>query len=93
MYDFAKVDGLGVTGTITIDGTVRGTGVIERFTPSGFNVVGAGLTCGYELGPAVGDGYDAPFRFTGCIVRAFVEVRGPMVRHPLAEIEVIVSEQ
>ena len=50
---------------------------IPRFTPSGFNAVGVGLTCGYEWGPAVGDGYEAPFPFAGVIRRAVVEVTGP----------------
>ena len=48
-------------------------GAIPRFTPSGFNGVGAGLTCGYEWGPAVGAGYTAPFPFGGTIRRAYVE--------------------
>ena len=68
-------------------------GRIARFTPSGFNGVGVGLTCGYEWGPAVGEGYDAPFTFRGRIVRAVVETRGPVVRDPLAELEAILSEQ
>ncbi|HEY5246090.1 MAG TPA: hypothetical protein VIJ60_10520, partial [Acidimicrobiales bacterium] len=72
---------------------VVATGAIERFTPAGFNGVGAGLTCGYEWGPAVGDGYDAPFPFNGTIVRATVEVTGPVVRDPLAELAAILAEQ
>ena len=35
-------------------------GDIPRFTPSAFNGVGVGLTCGYEWGPAVGEGYTGP---------------------------------
>ncbi len=93
VYEFLKDDGLGGTGTITVDGAVVATGSIPRFTPSGFNGVGAGLTCGYELGPAVGAGYRTPFPFTGTVVRAVVEVRGPVVRDPLAELEAILSEQ
>lgn len=93
VYDLEKDDGPGGTGTITIDGVVTGGGIIPRFTPSGFNGVGAGLTCGYELGPAIGEGYAAPFPFTGTIVLATVEVRGPVVRDPLAELEAILSEQ
>ncbi len=93
VYDFVKDEGLGGSGTITVDGAVAASGVIPRFTPSGFNGVGAGLTCGYELGPAVGVDYAAPFPYTGTIVRAEVEVRGPVVRDPLAELEAILSEQ
>ena len=33
-----------------------------------------GLTCGYELGPAVGTGYEAPFRFNATLHRVVVDV-------------------
>jgi arylsulfatase len=92
-YEFTKDDGAGGSGELRCDGTIVAHGVIDRFTPSGFNNVGAGLTCGYEWGPAVGTGYEAPFRFNGTIERAFVETRGPVVRDPLAELEAILSEQ
>ena len=42
------------------------------------------MTCGYEWGPAVGTGYEAPFAFGGRILRAVGETRGPVVRDPLA---------
>jgi len=92
-YEFVKDDGLGGIGILRCDGEELARGVIERFTPSGFNGVGVGLTCGYEWGPAVGTGYDAPFTFQATIVRAVVETRGPVVRDPLAELEAILSEQ
>lgn len=76
-----------------IDGRVVGEALIPRFTPAGFNGVGVGLTCGYEWGPAVGEGYEAPFTFNGAITKAFVEVTGPVVRDPLAELAAILSEQ
>jgi hypothetical protein len=52
-----------------------------------------GLTCGYEWGPAVGTGYEAPFPFAGTIRRAVVRATGPVVRDPLAELEAILSQQ
>jgi len=85
--------GTGGTGVLRCDGRETGRGYIPVFTPSGFNGVGAGLTCGYEWGPAVGDGYAAPFEFRGTIRRAWVETRGPVVRDPLAELEAILSQQ
>ena len=45
-----------------VDGDVVGAGEIPHFTPMPFSNTGGGLTCGYEVGPAVGDDYDAPFR-------------------------------
>jgi hypothetical protein len=92
-YAFEKDSGLGGTGTLSIDHRVVGEGPIPRFTPGGFNGVGAGLTCGYEWGPAIGDGYNAPFAFNGTITTAIVEVTGPVVRDPLAELAAILSEQ
>ena len=92
-FDFESDGDLGGKGTLVCDGQVAGEGTIDRFTPSGFNGVGAGLTCGYEWGPAIGDGYRAPFRFNGVIDRATVETRGPVVADPLAELEAILSEQ
>jgi arylsulfatase len=92
-FKFDKQDGPGGTGTLLADGRIVGEGVIARFTPSGFNGVGVGLTCGYEWGPAIGDGYEAPFTFNGLITGAVVEVTGPVVRDPLAELAAIMSEQ
>ncbi len=90
---FAKDGGLGGSARLLVDGEVVAEGAIERFTPAGFNGLGVGLTCGYEWGPAVGDGYEAPFPFNGVIRRAEVEVTGPVVRNPLAEIAAILAEQ
>ena len=92
-YVFTKDAGLGGTGVLTYDGSEVGQGEIPRFTPSGFNGLGVGLTCGYEWGPAVGAGYTAPFPFGGTILLALVETRGPVVRDPLAEIEAILAQQ
>jgi arylsulfatase len=92
-FEFEKDDGLGGTMRLVVDGDVVSEGEINRFTPAGFNGVGVGLTCGYEWGPAVGDGYEAPFTFNGTIERAVVEVTGPVTRNPLAEIAAILAEQ
>ena len=92
-YAFVKDDGLGGTGVLRCDGREIGRGPIPRFTPAGFTGTGVGLTCGYEWGPAVGNGYEAPFAFPGTIRRAVVRVTGPVVRDMLAELEAILSEQ
>jgi arylsulfatase len=92
-YEFTKDEGLGGLGVLRCDGIEVGRAEIPRFTPSGFNAAGVGLTCGYEWGPAIGTGYEAPFPFAGAIRRAVVETRGPAVRDPLAELEAILAQQ
>jgi hypothetical protein len=92
-FVFEKDDGPGGKGALSIDGRIVTEAVIPQFTPAGFNGVGAGLTCGYEWGPAIGTGYEAPFPFNGTITKASVEVTGPVVRDPLAELAAILSEQ
>jgi hypothetical protein len=92
-YVFTKDEGLGGTGVLRCDGREVGRGTIPTFTPAGFNGTGAGLTCGYELGPSVGVGYTAPFPFPGTIRRAVIETTGPVVRDLLAELAAILSEQ
>ncbi len=75
------------------DGASLAGAEIPVFTPSKFNGVGVGLTCGYEWGPAIGPGYRAPFPFNGKILEAVVSATGPVHRDPLAEMEAILSEQ
>jgi hypothetical protein len=92
-FRFERTDDEGGTAEVHVDGVVVGSGEIPRFTPTRYNNTGAGLSCGYELGPPVGEGYDAPFRFTGRLVEAVVDVTGDPPRDPLAEFERIMSEQ
>jgi arylsulfatase len=92
-FTFDKDDRRGGMARLLVDDGLVAEGIIKRFTPSGFNGVGVGLTCGYEWGPAVGEGYRAPFPFTGTILEAVVEATGPIVRDPLAELAAIMSEQ
>jgi arylsulfatase len=92
-FEFTKDEGLGGPARLLVDGVVVAEGAVARFTAAGFNGVGVGLTCGYEWGPSVGEGYEAPFTFNARIDRAEVEVTGPVVRNPLAEIAAILAEQ
>ncbi len=79
--------------TLAIDGREVANGAIERFTPAVFNEVGIGMTCGYEWGPAVGEGYSAPFTFNGKIVRAEVTTTGPVVLDLVLEFASILAKQ
>jgi arylsulfatase len=92
-FEFDKDEGLGGRTTLRLDGQVVAEGIIGRFTPVTFNEVGVGVTCGYEWGPAVGDGYAAPFAFNGTILRAEVTATGPVTRNPVAEVAAILAQQ
>ncbi len=92
-FDFQKDGGAGGTATLEYDGDFVAEGVIDHFTPTAFNAVGVGLTCGYEWGPAIGEGYVAPFPFNGTIVRAEVAATGPVVIDPVLEVAAILAEQ
>ena len=78
---------------LVVDGDLAGEAAVARFTPVAFNEVGIGLTCGYEWGPAVGSGYEAPFAFNGTILRAEVSATGPVVHDPVADVAAILSSQ
>lgn len=88
-----STQGEGGIATLWLDGKVVGEGSIERVTLFRHSISGAGYTCGWEQGPAVGPGYRAPFRCTAQIQKVIVEVDGPIVHDPKAEFEAIMAEQ
>ena len=81
------------TGRLFIDGERVGEGTLPRLTPGRFSVTGGGLTCGYELGPAVSTDYEAPFHFNATLHRVTVDVSGSPALDPEAEFKAIMSEQ
>jgi arylsulfatase A-like enzyme len=81
------------TGRLLVDGDLVGEGVLAHLTPARFSITGGGLTCGYELGPAVSSEYEAPFRFNATLHRVVVDVSGTPSVDPEAEFEAIMSEQ
>jgi arylsulfatase len=78
---------------LTVDGDTVAEGIIPTFTINSFSLTGAGLTCGYELGPPIGTDYDAPFRSTVTIHRAIVTLDEHAPINPSVEFERIMSEQ
>ena len=92
-FEFTSRGDFSGTGRLLIDGATVGEGEIATTTPVRYSISGAGLTCGWEQGPPVGDGYAAPFRFTGTLRRVVVEVDGVGHRDPEAEFEAIMAEQ
>jgi arylsulfatase A-like enzyme len=92
-FRFDKDQGAGGVAALFVDGKPVGEAEVPKFTPVAFNEVGVGLTCGYEWGPAVGTGYEAPFAFNGAIVRAEVAATGPVVHDPVADVAAILASQ
>jgi arylsulfatase len=78
---------------LLVDGKVAGEGRVAMFTPARFSITGAGMTCGYEVGPAISPDYDAPFHANVTIRDVVIEVRGLPHLDPEAEYEAIMSEQ
>ena len=92
-FSFTTTGDLRGTGRLLIDGRLVGEAEIPHITPVRYSITGGGITCGWEQGPPVGEGYDAPFAFTGTLRRVVVDVGGNPYRDPQAEFEAIMSEQ
>lgn len=94
-FSFAP-SGAGGTGRLLVDGVVVAEGPVARVPISRYNLTGGGLTCGWEQGPAVGPGYEAPFRFDGVIEKVVVETDeggADPARAVLADLDAILAEQ
>jgi arylsulfatase A-like enzyme len=92
-FTFTKTADFKGECALLLDSEVVGAGEIEHFTPVRFSITGSGLTCGYEVGPAIGDDYDAPFTANVEIERVVVDVSGAPYRDPKGEFDAIMSEQ
>jgi hypothetical protein len=86
-------------GRLLVDGYQVAEGRIERVPFSRYNLTGGGLTCGWEQGPAVGPGYEAPFPFTGQLIRVEVTADPPAgagsdpTRQAFSDLDAILAEQ
>jgi arylsulfatase len=93
---FAFVPGTPSVVTLTVDGVVVASGPVPRVPISRYNLTGGGLTCGWEQGPAVGPGYQAPFRFTGTLEQVVLETDvdgADPARAVFADLDAILAEQ
>ena len=75
------------TGRLLVDGELVGEGEIPHFTPVRFSITGAGLTCGYEVGPAVSTTTPRRSASTATLRRVVVDVSGAAYRDLEAEFE------
>jgi arylsulfatase A-like enzyme len=92
-YRFERAERVGGTGSISLDGQVVAEGEIPTFTVASFSATGSGLTCGYEVGPPVGEGYEVPFRCTAVIHSVTVTLSEHVPVNPMVEFERIMAEQ
>ena len=92
-YSFTSGGDFRGTGALVIDGDVVASAAIEHVTPVRYSITGGGISCGWEQGPPVADGYDAPFRFTHTLHSVVVDVDGAAFRDVEGEYEAIMSEQ
>ncbi len=92
-FEFDKTADFAGTGRLYIDDDVVGEGDLPFVTPARLSITGAGLTCGYEVGPAISFDYDAPFRCTGRILAAVVDVSGRPYRDLQAEVAAVLTSQ
>jgi hypothetical protein len=69
-----------------------GEGDIARVAHGRYNLTCGGMTCGWEQGPAVGNGSTAPFRFSGGLESVLIAAEGAVDRDPAAEFDAIMSE-
>jgi arylsulfatase A-like enzyme len=92
-YRFELAEQGGGTGTISVDGTMVAEATIPTFTVAAFSATGSGLTCGYEMGPPVGEGYTAPFPCTATIHTVTVTLSEHVAVNPMVEFERIMAEQ
>jgi len=92
-FRFDRHDDGGGEVRLTVDDEPVGEGHLPAFTLSSFSLTGIGLTCGYEVGPAVGPGYTAPFEFDADLHAVVVRVDEHAAPNPMAEFERIMSEQ
>jgi arylsulfatase len=92
-FEFEKTAEFSGIGRLLVDDVVVGEAEIPFVTPARLSITGSGLTCGYEVGPAISDAYVAPFAFTGRIRRAVVDVSGRPYRDAAAELAAIMAAQ
>jgi arylsulfatase len=73
-FDFTKTGEHQGVGTLLVDGVAVGSGPLHHQTPVRFSLLGAGLSCGRDVGLPVCTAYDGEFAFTGVLERVVVEV-------------------
>ena len=93
VFRFDRQGNAGGPAALEVDGEVVAEAQFPLFTVAAFSATGAGLTCGYEFGPSVGEDYRAPFPCTATIHSATVTLSEEVPVNPMVEFERIMAEQ
>jgi arylsulfatase len=92
-FEFERTADFAGTGRLYIGDEVVGEGDLPFTTPGRFSITGSGLTCGYEVGPAISVDYVAPFRCTAEILTVIVDVSGQPYRDLQGELAALLASQ
>ena len=79
-------------GQLYIDGELVGQEDISLTMPLALGLAG-GITCGADMGSPVWDKYQPPFRFTGKLYSATVDVSGELIKDAEHAMKVILARQ
>jgi len=90
--DIMKGKGTPGIGRLYVDGELVGEGSIPVTIPILMGI-GGGIACGVNPGSPICDQYQPPFKFTGRLYSATVDVSGELIRQPEAEMRVYMARQ
>jgi arylsulfatase A-like enzyme len=90
--DIAKGRGAPGNAQLYIDGQLVGDVDVPLTMPLTIGLAG-GTVCGADLGSPVWDKYQPPFKFTGTLFSATVEVSGEMIKDTESEMRVMMAHQ
>lgn len=92
-FAFSKTGEHRGAAALLLDGEVLARADLPHFTPVRFSLLGAGLSCGRDVGLPVTTAYDHEFPFTGVLERVVVEVDGAAWLDPEEEATAAISQQ
>jgi arylsulfatase A-like enzyme len=89
--DLAQGRGAGGRAQLYIDGELVGNEEFPVTVPILFGI--EGLSCGYDFGEAVTNGYRSPFPFTGTIEKVTVDLSGELIKDDDAAVALLMAQQ
>jgi arylsulfatase A-like enzyme len=90
--EIGKGQGAPGRAQLYIDGKLVGQGDVPLTMPLSLGL-GGGFTCGADTGSPVWDKYKPPFRFTGTLYSATVDVSGELIKDSEAEMRMAMARQ